>query len=71
MSLFILKLYGSYYYCSVVQLEIRDGVASRSAFTLQDYLALLGFAFPYEVDYCSSSSVNNCDGILIVIASKM
>ena len=36
---------GLYYYCSVVQLEIRDGDTSRSSFIEQDFLAVQDFYF--------------------------
>ena len=43
-----------YYYCSAVQLEIRDGDTSRSSFIVQDCFSYPRFfVFPYEVEHCS------------------
>ena len=52
-----------YHYCSVVQLEVRDGDSSQSSFIVQDCFAypdflfvcwfVCSFVFPYEVENCS------------------
>ena len=34
-----------YYYCTVAQLEIRNGNTSLSPFIVQNYLVVLGFLF--------------------------
>ena len=42
------------YYCSVVQLEVRDSDISRSSFIVQAHFSNSGvFVFPYEVKHCS------------------
>jgi hypothetical protein len=42
-----------YYYCSVVQLEVKDGDTSRRSFIVQDCLSYPGISgFPYEVKSC-------------------
>ena len=43
--------YSSYYYCSVVQLEIRDGNNLWKFFYCFSFLGF--FVFPYEVQLCS------------------
>ena len=48
---------GFFYYCSVVQLEIRDGNISRSSFIVQNCFSypevFFLFVFLYEVENCS------------------
>ena len=47
--------YSFYHYCSVSQLEIRNGDTSRSPLIVQGCLGYSGyFVFPYEVESCSS-----------------
>lgn len=42
-----------YYYCSVVELEIRDGDTSGSSFIVQDCISYPGFFFlSDEIEYC-------------------
>jgi hypothetical protein len=72
-----------YYYCSVVQLEIRDGDISRSSFIVQDYFSYSPFFvlfFPYEkIEICSfnllkivlSMLVKNCVRILMKISLNL
>ena len=43
-----------YYYCPVLQLEIRDGDTSRHSFIVPDCFSYTGsFVFPYQVENCS------------------
>ena len=44
-----------FHYCrSVIELDVRDGNASRSSFIVQDCFGYPGFlVFPYVVEYCS------------------
>ena len=50
-----------YYYCTIVQLEVRDSDTYRISFIVQDYLAIfIFFLLPYEVKNCSTDSL---DGI--------
>ena len=42
-----------YYYCSVVQLGVRDGNSSSSSFIVQECFCYTGyFVFPYDVENC-------------------
>ena len=44
----------SHYSSSLIELDVRNGEASRSSFIVQDYFGYSGFlVFPYEVDYFS------------------
>ena len=68
-----MPILSSFHYCSsTIELDVRDGDASRSSFIIQDYFGYPGvFVFPYEVDYCSLRSVKNCVGILMGIALNL
>jgi hypothetical protein len=52
-------------YCSVVQLEIRDGDISKSSFIVQEhFLVILGLLFfLMKLSIILPRSVNNCGGI--------
>jgi hypothetical protein len=56
-----------YYYCSVVQLEIRDGDTFRSSFMFRIDLAILGFLFFHMKlrIFFQENSVKNCVGNLM------
>ena len=56
------------YYSSVVELEVRDGDASRSSFIIQDCFVYSGFFFHMKLNIALSRSVNNCVGTLMGIA---
>ena len=55
VSLFVfIPIASCFHYCSpILELDVRDGDASGSSFIVQDYLAILVFVFPYEVECCS------------------
>ena len=66
-----------YYYCSVVQVEVRENVTSRNSFIVQDCFTYPGpFVFPYEGGENDSVKVCkelcwNFDGNCIESLSKM
>ena len=54
LSVFVPIQCSFHYYSSMIELEVRDGDASRSTFLVQDCFGYPGlFVFPYEVEYCS------------------
>ena len=70
--------YSFYYDCSVVQLEVRDGDASRSSFIVQDCFSYPVFVFylfvcffPYKVDSFSFMVCKKCIGILMGITLNL
>jgi hypothetical protein len=67
MSVSIPIPFSSFYYCSVVQVEIRDGDTTSSSFIVQDCFSYLRFfTFPYGFENCSSKACKelcwNTDG---------
>jgi hypothetical protein len=63
---------GLYHYCSVVQLEVRDGDSPRSSFIVENCFVYTGhFIFLYEVENCSFHVCENCAGILMGIALNL
>jgi hypothetical protein len=71
MNLFVSipKQCSYYHYCSVKQLEVRDGDTSRNSFIVQDCFGYSVLLFPYEVENCSFRSVSV--GILLGIALNL
>jgi hypothetical protein len=62
----------SYYYFSVLQLEVKEGYNSGSFFIVQDHFSYPGFfVLPYEVENCSFNTVLDCVGILMEIALNL
>ena len=54
-----------YYYCSVVELEVRDGATSRSSYIVQYYLSCPIFLYSHmNLRILLSRFVKNCVGIL-------
>jgi hypothetical protein len=72
MFCFVLFVCLFYYYCSVVQLEIRDGDTSRSSFIVQDCFSYPRFfGFLYEVENCYFNVCKKCVDILMGIALQL
>jgi hypothetical protein len=67
LSVSIPPSFSFYYYCSVVQLEIRDGDASKSSFIVHDYYSYPVFFFHMKLRITLSRSVKMCVGILMGI----
>jgi hypothetical protein len=70
--LFLYKFHAVfYYYCSVVQLEVRDGDTSNSLYCIGLLLLSCFFLFLYEVENCSFKICKelcwNFDGNCIVL----
>ena len=58
-----------YHYCSVVELEVRNGYFSKGSFLVQDCFDYPRFfGYPYEVENCSFKVCKKCVGILMGIA---
>ena len=71
-TVFMLILCGLYYHCFVGQLEIRNGEASCSYFSVQDCLSYPGvFMFLNEAENCPFKNVKSCVGALMAIALNL
>ena len=61
-----------FHYCdSIIELEVRDGDASGSLFIVHDWAILDFLFFHMKFSIVLSRSVNNCTGILKVIALNL
>ena len=62
-----------FHYCRfVIELDVMDGVASRSSFTIQDCFGYPGFLFLHmKLIIVPSRSVKNCVEILMGIALNL